>query len=200
MSDTDRTRWDEKYRLKSELPSPVPSEWLRSVVTDLPPGRAWDVACGVGQNAHLLAQLGWTVDAVDISPIGLEIGSRSSENHPENNHCGNIHSGKIHWIAADLDTYAPSPDTYNLVIVFRFLDRLRLPQIIQNSLKPGGRIVYETFVAGQMSRSDNHLTNPDFVLKSGELPTLFPELRTLAYTEESLTDRTVARWVGIKPE
>lgn len=195
MSDTDRTRWDEKYRLKSELPSLAPSEWLRSVVADLPPGRAWDVACGVGQNAHLLAQLGWTVDAVDISPIGLEIGSRSSENHT-----GTNHSRKIHWIAADLDTYAPPPDTYNLVIVFRFLDRLRLPRIIQNSLKPGGRIVYETFVTGQMSRSDNHLTNPDFVLKSGELPTLFPELRTLAYAEESLTDRTVARWVGIKPE
>ena len=199
MSDTDRTRWDEKYRLKSELPSPAPSEWLRNVVADLPPGRAWDVACGVGQNAQLLAQLGWTVDAVDISPIGLEIGSRDSENHSEN-HSGNIHSRNIHWIAADLDTYEPPTDAYDLVIVFRFLDRLRLPQIIQNSLKSGGRIVYETFVAGQMERSDNHLANPDFVLRSGELPILFPELRTLAYAEESLTDRTVARWIGIKPE
>lgn len=194
MSDTDRTRWDEKYRLKSELPSPAPSEWLRNVVADMPPGRAWDVACGVGQNSFLLAQLGWTLDAVDISLIGLEIGSRESQNYS-----GNIR-GEIHWIAADLDTYEPPPAAYDLIIVFRFLDRLRLPQIIQNSLKSGGRILYETFVAGQMERRDNHLANPDFVLKSGELPTLFPELQTLSYAEESLTDRTVARWIGIKPE
>lgn len=188
MTDADRSRWDEKYRLKSELPSPAPSEWLREIVNDWTPGRAWDVACGAGQNALLLAGLRWRVDAVDISPVGLEIGRRAAEGLP----------GFIHWIAADLDTYIPPPGTYDLVVVFRFLDRSRLPGLIQKSLKPGGRVIYETFVEGQFEREDNHLKNSDFILKSGELPTLFPELQTVSYAEKNLSDRTVARWIGIK--
>lgn len=189
MTDADRTRWDEKYRLKSKLPSPAPSPWLREVVGDWRPGRVWDVACGSGQNALLLASLGWRVDAVDISPLGLEMGRRAADGNP----------GFIQWIAADLDTYLPPVGAYDLVTVFRFLDRTRLPGLIQKSLKPGGRVIYETFVEGQFERQDNHLKNSDFILKSGELPTLFLELSTVSYSEEIHSDRTVARWIGIKP-
>ena len=187
MSGTDRERWDEKYRLKAGVPSPAPSEWLAEVARGMLPGLAWDVACGVGQNALLLAGLGWRVDAVDVSPLGLEIGRSWSDGLP------------VNWIAADLDEYEPPAGAYDLVVVFRFLERERLPGVIAQSLKPGGRVIYETFVEGQLERGDNHLQNPVFVLRSGELPELFPELRTEDYQEVSLADRTVARWVGFKP-
>lgn len=187
MSREDRERWNEKYRLKVGVTSPAPSEWLGEVVRGMAPGRAWDVACGAGQNALLLAGLGWRVDAVDVSPLGLEIGRSSSDGLA------------VNWIAADLDEYEPPVGVYDLVVVFRFLDRRRLPGLIEGSLKPGGRVVYETFVEGQLERLDNHLQNPVFVLNSWELPGLFPGLRTVEYREERLADRTVARWVGIRP-
>lgn len=186
--EADRLRWDEKYRLKSGVPSPAPSKWLWEVVSGMRPGRAWDVACGVGQNTVLLTELGWVVDAVDVSPVGLELGRRQAGDR----------GGAIEWISADLESYVPPVGVYDLVIVFRFLDRGRLPGLIHDSLRPGGLVVYETFVEGQLERGDNHLRSPDFVLKSGELPHLMRGFRTESYAEETLADRTVARWTGRK--
>lgn len=189
MSEQDRIRWDEKYRGKSQLPFPSPAEWLIEVAQTLIPGKAWDVACGVGQNSLYLASLGWQVDAVDISPLGLEVGRLKAGDFGDS----------IRWIPSDLDQYTPPRNEYDLVFVCRFLDRKRLPGEIEKSLKPEGKLIYETFVVGQCERTDNHLQNGAFVLKSGELPLLFPSLKTAFYAEEHLSDRTVARLLAVKP-
>ncbi len=88
---------------------------------------------------------------------------------------------------------------YDLVIVFRFLDRLRLPDMIKSSLKPGGILLYETFSAAQFDRPDNHLRKRSFALEKDELPRLFGELKEYHYSERELPDRTVARFAGQKP-
>src|SRR5688500_16295705 len=46
-------------------PNPNLSDWLR--VAALPPGRALVIGCGLGDDAELLASLGWAVVAFDIS-------------------------------------------------------------------------------------------------------------------------------------
>ena len=69
----DRARWDARYgegdRRHDVGPSPLLLEWLPR----WPAGRALDVAAGLGRHALLLAQHGWSVDAVDISLEGLRV-------------------------------------------------------------------------------------------------------------------------------
>ena len=190
MATSDRDRWDAKYAGKPVTAVTPPDDWLRQHAAPLAAGTALDLACGLGHNAIWLAQQGWRVDAVDISPVGLSLAASLAER---------VGCRAVSWIAADLDTFVPREAGYDLITVFRFLDRLRLPQVIEAALRPGGMLIYETFSRRQMSRSDNHLKCDQFTLGPGELPALFPQLTVVATEEIDLPDRCVARLVARKP-
>lgn len=189
MSLQDRDRWDAKYNGLQTRPAGPPDEWLRRHAGQLSPGRSLDLACGLGHNSIWLAQLGWGVDAVDISPIGLSVAAQIAEL-----------SGctSVTWIAADLDTFRPDEAQYDLVIVFRFLDR-KLPPLVERSLRPGGLLVYETFSQAQLTREGSHIRSPQFTLAPGELPSLFPNLVVVETEEVELPDRSVSRLAARKP-
>jgi SAM-dependent methyltransferase len=188
VSADDLQRWNEKYSAKSVPGQLAPDEWLLEQVADLGPGRALELAAGLGHNAIWLAQQGWQVDAVDVSPVGLALARQFAQ----------ANKTAVNWIAADLDTFSPEVAAYDLVIVFRFLDRARLPALIEQALKPGGRLVYETFTVAHLARPGSHLKNPDFALVAGELPKLFTACTVKHYAECSLADRDVARLVARK--
>lgn len=189
MANADRERWNEKYAQKSPS-SPQPADiWLRTIAAQLTPGRALDLACGLGHNAIWLGQRGWQVDAVDIAEVGLALAAQAATA---------VGCSNLHWIAADLDTYVPPISSYDLITVFRFLDRERLPTLIQSAMRPGGHLVYETFTQHQCQRADNHLQSDRFTLRPGELPLLFPELIVEQYEEVELPDRSVARLLARK--
>jgi 2-polyprenyl-3-methyl-5-hydroxy-6-metoxy-1,4-benzoquinol methylase len=190
MSIEDRLRWDAKYAEKTLSDRLEPDDWLIETVSAFSPGRALDLACGMGQNSLWLARQGWQVDAVDISPAGLELASRLAASH----------GARVHWIAADLDSFTPEPKVYDLVLVFRFLERTRLPGKIESALRPGGWLLYETFTTAQLSRPESRMRNPAFALLPGELPRLFPSLRIISYTECDLPDRSVARLAAVSDE
>jgi SAM-dependent methyltransferase len=68
--------WDARYRSRQrpleDLEAP-PNPLVIEAALDLKPGRALDLASGAGRNALWLAQLGWTVTAIDGSPAAIEI-------------------------------------------------------------------------------------------------------------------------------
>lgn len=187
MSLSDRERWDVKYAAKSLPELVVPDDWLVKHVTRRTPGVALELACGLGHNAIWLANQGWKVDAVDVSPVGLTLAEDFAKR---------VRRSTVSWIAADLDEFEPRAEAYDLVLVFRFLDRSHVPELIERALRPGGLLVYETFSQGQMTRADNHLRSADFTLASNELPVLFPKLTVVEYEEVDLADRSVARLVA----
>jgi SAM-dependent methyltransferase len=189
LSASERERWDAKYADKPVPESLSPDDWLIEQVAGLPPGRALEPACGLGQNAIWLALHGWQIDAVDISPAGL---ARAEE-------LAAHHGARVNWIAADFDEFIPESGVYDLVVVFRFLERQQLPITIQRALRPGGRLIYETFTVSHVARPESHMKNPAFALEPGELPRLFPQLDVVSYVECSLADRDVARLVAIRP-
>ena len=189
MSLSDLERWNAKYAVKTAPSEVLPDEWLTRHAAALAPGAALELACGLGHNAIWLAQHGWKVDAVDVSPVGLKL----AEDLAHNAGCPTIS-----WIAADLDTFEPCRERYDLTFVFRFLDRQHLPQLITSSLRPGGMLIYETFSRAQMSRPDNHLKSADFTLAPGELTALFPDFVVIESEEVNLPDRSVARLIARK--
>ncbi len=193
MAVRDRERWNEKHA-KCEAPSDVqPDEWLVQALqlienaysTTEPGQRALDIACGLGHNAIWLAQQGWRSEGVDISTRGLELARRSAI----------ANNADVAWIEADLDDWIPACE-YDLVIVFRFLDRETVPRVVRSALRPGGWLVYETFAAAQCSRPDSHISNPAFTLAPGELSTLFTDFDVVASDEVVLPDRTVEQFLG----
>ena len=73
MSDT--PRWDERYATgDTPWETGQPSSELQRVVAEVPiyPGRALELGCGTGANAVWLAQQGFDVTALDLSPRAIE--------------------------------------------------------------------------------------------------------------------------------
>jgi len=183
-----RQLWDTRYReaYTPGLASTLLQRWVRQ----LPPGRALDVACGAGRNALLLAEHGWRVLGVDISPVALHRAQNAARMR-------DLH---VDLLAANLEDWPLPSAAFDLVCVFRFLDRSLCPRLTA-AVKPGGVLMYETFTVAQHNyeggpRSDAMLLQP------GELPTLFAELDVLDYTEgiveEDARPRALARFVGRK--
>ena len=188
MTSSDQKRWNAKYSGVGVLQRVSPDQWLLECIESLAPGRALELACGLGHNALALAQAGWMVDAVDISRTGLQRARELAER------C----CADVNWLEADLDQYRPRRQFYDLVIVFRFLDRRTIPPIVADALRTDGWLVYETFTVSQLERAGNHIRNTDFLLAEGELPGLFPEIEPVAFREVELDDRCVARLLGRK--
>ena len=91
-----RSFWDRRYREHEHVWSGNPNAQLVARVSELPPARALDVACGEGADALWLAQRGWTVTGVDVSPVGL----RKAAHHAQR--AGELIAARIEWREVDI--------------------------------------------------------------------------------------------------
>lgn len=172
MGTEDRKRWNEKHAAArgEEAPSAFLEEMLASRSWIIPPGRALDVAAGRGRNAIFLATKGHRVDAVDISAAALQDARKAA-----------LARGRpVNFIEADLDHADLPALAYDLVVNFNFLERALVPQL-KNALKPGGHIIFETFLIDQ--KELGHPKNPAYLLGHNELLDLFRDFRVLHYRE-----------------
>lgn len=158
MTDQDRKKWDARY-LK-DLGGTAPSPILKNYWTLASCGNALDIACGNGRNSIFLAAKGFAVDAVDISSVAT-------------NHLAGK-DPKINVICADLDTWDIPQDRYELIANVRFLDR-RLFPLIQDGLRTGGVLIFESFMDGEKDK---------YCLKQNELLRAFQSLRIVYYEEK----------------
>lgn len=129
---------------------------IGTVVDEVSPGRALDVATGTGRNALALAERGWTVDAVDLSSAQL---SQARDRAAER-------SLSVNWILADVDCYCLPTDVYDLVTVSFFDARDRLSALI-DALAPGGLLCYEHYLeapAGEHGAGDRYRFEPNELL------------------------------------
>lgn len=182
MSDADRTRWDQRYRDGSYRARPHPTELLQQWQPELPRGRALDIACGAGRNALYLAGCGYEVDAVDISPTALE---RAREQARER-------GLEVNFIEADLDSFVPDHERYDLVVVARYVNRKLLPRLAR-ALKPGGALLYEHHIRTELEVDGPK--DPDFRFAPDELRNQFAGLDLRFYREGLVKDpdgRTMA--------
>ena len=168
---SDKQKWDKKYA-RSDQTNP-PSELLVQYWESAPMGHALDLACGLGRHALFLAEKGFELDAVDISPIGL-----ARINHP-----------RIKTIEADLDTWPIPANAYELIINFNFLDRRLFPAIAK-ALKPGGVLIFETALL-----ENTHIRTESFKLHPGELKAAFSDLEEIHYVEKNARASLVSRKV-----
>ncbi len=150
-----------------------PAEWLLRHRPFYAPGRALDLACGRGRNSVYLAREGFLVDAWDRDVEALKELRSTAEP---------LGLATITTRLVDLEQAPEIPPTaFDLIVVFYYLQRDLAPQIAR-ALKPGGVLVYETFLIDNHVRF-GHPRRREFCLNHNELLSLFGELRVLAYQE-----------------
>ncbi len=150
-----------------------PADWLVRHRSLYAPGRALDLACGRGRNAMYLAQEGFQVEAWDRDAEALE-GLRSTAD------ALGLSAPTTRLVDLEQAPEIP-PASFDLITVFYYLQRDLMPTIVR-ALKPGGILVYETFLIDNHERF-NHPRRREFCLNHNELLSLFRELRVLTYRE-----------------
>ena len=171
MSGTDAGKWDRRYRGLEEKPA-QPARVLAENLYLLPvTGKALDAACGSGANALLLARQGLQTHAWDISAEALKI----------LNHAGAREGLELITEQRDIILQPPAEDSFDVIIVSRFLDRTLTDALIR-SLRPGGLLYYQTFIKDK--RDEFGPKNPAYRLDPNELLRLFSELKIIYYRED----------------
>lgn len=146
-------------------------------------GSVLDVACGSGRHVRWFASRGHTVTGVDRDAAAVEPLRELAE-----------------IVVADIEN-GPWPlagRRFDAVVVTNYLWRPLLPTLVA-SLSEGGVLVYETFADGQQSIGKP--SNPDFLLKPGELLQAAAGLRVVAYEDGFLDSpaRFVQRIAAVRP-
>jgi SAM-dependent methyltransferase len=138
-SDDWDARWSRVLRDRPDvLTSRPPNAHLVAEAARLPAGRALDAGCGHGCEALWLAARGWRVTAVDFSPVALASAARAAEaTDPDV-------ARRVDWVRADLATWAPEPDGYDLVVCLYVHSAGPMEEMVRRlaaGVAPGGRVL-----------------------------------------------------------
>ena len=151
-------------------PLAPPSPWLLRWAHLVAPGaRVLDLACGSGRHVRWLAARGCAVTGVDRDAAAVEplrtvarVVVADVENRP--------------W---------PLPgERFDVVLVTNYLWRPLMPTVL-DSVSEGGVLLYETFAVG--NEAFGKPSNPDFLLREGELLEWCRGLRVVAFEDGLLT-------------
>lgn len=147
---------------------PRPSPWLTWHDYLFRPGMTvLDLACGEGRHALKAAQWGATVTAVDCEETKLETGREAASRL----------GVTVDFRSADLEGAWPEFGSFDVVMLFNYLDRDRMAEVL-GLVGPGGLLFMETYLEWQRAlgwgpTKDAHLLAP------GELAMLAAPLEVL---------------------
>ena len=144
-----------------------PSGWVVRWAPLVTQGTVLEIACGSGRHAKFFLERNLKVVAVD----------RDAQDIPG-----------ARFIRADLEDGSPWPlpgERFEAVVVTNYLHRPLFPKILE-SLRPGGVLIYETFMLG--NERFGRPSNPEFLLRSGELLQAFAGLQVQGFEEGPVTE------------
>lgn len=164
----------------------APSDWVRRWARALAPGSTvLDVACGAGRHSRFLAGCGLKVSAVDRDACAVAS-------------LGDI-PGLTEAVVADIEG-GPWPFAgrqFDAIVITNYLWRPLWPTLLA-SLAPGGWLIHETFNVDQAAVGKP--SNPQFLLRRGELLELAQGMHVVAYEDGFLSgpDRHVQRIAAVQ--
>ena len=140
----------------------TPSPWVVRWAPLVERGPVLDVASGAGRHARVFLRRNLPVVAVD----------RDAQSIPG-----------VRFVQADLEDGSPWPfggECFGAIVVTNYLHRPLLP-VLKAALAEGGVLIYETFMAG--NERYGRPSNPNFLLRPGELLAAFGELTVVAFEQ-----------------
>ena len=176
-----RQQWHARYQHPARAPHAARVLWENQPL--LPPtGQALDLACGAGGNALLLAVHGLETWAWDIAAVAVARVQAVAQQQ----------GAVLHTEVRDVVACPPLPESFDVIVVSRFLERCLAPALI-DALKPDGLLFYQTFTHVTVGAVWGP-TNPAYRLAPQELLTLFQPLRVLVYRAEGCVGDTTRGW------
>jgi SAM-dependent methyltransferase len=147
--------WNERYSESERIWSGKPNVELVGEVADLQAGSALDLGCGEGADAIWLAQQGWQVTGVDISPVALERAAQHAEEAGV--------AQQIDWQRHELGKTFPA-GTFDLVSAQFLHSTVVLPreEILRQATEavaPGGILLVEGHLG--FPEMDKHADHPE---------------------------------------
>ena len=146
--------------------------------------RVLDLACGAGRHSLVAAALGAEVTAVDRDAARLDAGRRAAR----------ARNLGVTWLEWDLSGPLLPLGTFDVLLIFDYLDRARMPDFLQ-FVRPGGALLMETFLEDQRA-FDWGPTSEEHLLRRGELPELVAPLRSI-HGREVMEPIEGVRWSAL---
>lgn len=146
--------------------------------------RVLDLACGSGRHAIAAAEMGADVTAVDKDTARLDIGRQVAKSR----------GLAITWLQWDLTGSAPPLGTFDVLLLFNYLDRPRMGALTE-FLRPGGLFMMETFLEDQKAFEWGPTSN-DHLLRRGELANLLPAF-DVVHGREALEPVEGVHWSAV---
>jgi tellurite methyltransferase len=169
-----KSKWNDKHkeRLNSSEQS-APNARLKALLPYLTGSSALDFACGLGANSLFLAELGYEVQALDISDVAIHYikDEARKQELPVRASVGDL----TDWGILNL-----KESSFDLVVITYYLDRSSFP-FLKSIIKEDGYLFMETFSASP--RNENRGVSDQYKLRSSELLSVFGDLQVLYYEE-----------------
>jgi SAM-dependent methyltransferase len=181
-SDSQRTRQKWNARFRNRTRTPAAARVLLDNQHLLPAsGRALELACGLGGNALLLAEHGLETHAWDISDVAV---ARLQERACQQ-------GLTLHAETRDVTLDPPTSESFDMIIVSRFLERDLVPALIE-ALTPDGLLFYQTFTRHAVDAYGPPMSA--YRLAEQELLSLCQPLQLLVYREEGRVGNITRGW------
>jgi 2-polyprenyl-3-methyl-5-hydroxy-6-metoxy-1,4-benzoquinol methylase len=162
--------WNDRYRESGTVFGHEANQLLVDVVADIEPGTALDLGCGQGRNALWLAEHGFTVTGMDLSPVAIEQARAHAAERALD----------VTFEPVDLLTWDPAGRTWDLVV----LAYIHLPADMrrtvhaaaQHAIAPGGMIVVLAHHLDNLATGTSGPRHPDWLFTEEQLADDFSDL------------------------
>lgn len=167
----DAADWDARYADTELVWSRGPNQLVEAECTDLPPGRAVDLACGEGRNAIWLATRGWQVTAVDFSSVALDKGRRLADALRSDPDAEMTDPLAVDWVCADATQW--QGEGYDLAVVAYLQvpapDRRAAVRNVVGSLHPGGTLLWVGHDSTNLAEGTGGPQDPEVLMTAEDL-------------------------------
>lgn len=195
--------WNQRYLLEEYKYGKEPNQFLKEELLKLKPGRILLPGEGEGRNAMYAAINGWEVDAFDFSEAGKIKALKLAEES----------GAKINYDVKEFSEFKPGNKLYDAAaIIFIHLEeeqRRSLFQKVIESLKPGGKIIFECFEKDQINFQSGGPKDISLLYSLEDVVSHFVDLEFEKLTKEKVFlnegkghsgEGIVIRFVGIKSQ
>lgn len=176
--------WNERYSSEEFAYGEEANVFVRQQLVKLKPGKILFPAEGEGRNAVYAATLGWEVTAFDLSVEGRKKALILSDKH-------NI---KINYLIEGYETINFVPESFDcIVFVFAHIHiekRTEYHNKLTSYLKPGGKLIMESFSKEQIFRNSGGPKNPEMLYSEEDMQKDFADFSDLQIekTETELSE------------
>ncbi len=167
-----RETWDGRFSTADYIFGTEPNVWLAAHAELLKPGmRVLAVADGEGRNSVWMAKRGLTVDAFDISPVGVDKAKKLAQ----------AAGVQVNFQVASVEEFAWQVGEYDAVVAIfiQFADpdtRATLFKRMKSALKPDGLILLQGYTPKQLEYKTGGPPNIDHLYTEALLRDAFGDI------------------------